>query len=71
MGVSTLINSAQSLFSHNAGDPVSKSSVFRLRRPLVVDELDLDRLHRRHGEDGLADSGAEATEQPKIGKKRA
>lgn len=29
---------------------------------LVVDELDLDGLHGRHGEDGLADAGAEAAE---------
>ena len=35
----------------------------RVGGALVVDELDLDRLHRGHGQDSLADAGSQAAEK--------
>ena len=61
--VSTLIDSAEALLPDDAGDAVSKASVLGLGRSLVVDELDLHGLHRRDGEDGLANSGAKSAKK--------
>ncbi len=60
----TLIDSSDSLFFDNAGDPVGKSSEFGLSRPLVIDELDFDRFHRGHSQDGFRHACTQPTQQP-------
>lgn len=50
------------LLCNNALDPVEEASVSRICRTLVIDELHLDRLHRRDGKDGLCDTSAQATQ---------
>ncbi len=43
---------------------MGKSSEFGLCRPLVVNELDFDRFHRGHGQDGFSYACTQSTQQP-------
>ena len=63
----TFVSSTEPLFPDNDGDSMCESLEPRLGRPLVVDELDLDSLHRGDDEDGLRDAGPEAAQQPRTG----
>lgn len=59
-----MIGSSPTFGFDDLADAVKEALEARVGGALVVDELDLDRLHGRDGEDGLADSGAQAAEQP-------
>ena len=50
---------------------VVESLELRIGRSLVVDELDFDRFHRRHGEDGLGHSGTQSAQQTLSGRQIA
>ena len=59
-----LVNTPDALLLDDAGDSVGEAAELGVGRPLIVDELDFDGLHRGHGQHGLRNAGSEATEKP-------